>query len=245
MPPKAYLYGIPYSFYEEDKIRRYGFHGTSHRYIAQAVSQAMGKKVFELKIISCHLGNGGSVAAIEGGKSVDTSMGMTPLEGLMMGTRCGDIDPAIVTWLAEQGKSIADVNNIMNKQSGILGVAGIGSSDMRDLLAAVEEGNEQAITAFKMFTRRIIKYIGSYAALLGRTDAIIFTGGIGEYGRAVRAEVVNSLEFMDTKLNEAANEAAFGSEGIISTDDSKVAVVVMPTDEELKIAQSTIEVINK
>ena len=185
------------------------------------------------------------MAAIEGGKVVDTTMGMTPLEGLMMGTRCGDIDPAIVTWLAEQGNTIAEINTILNKKSGILGVAGTGSSDMRELLGAVEEGNEQAVTAFKMFTRRVAQYIGSYAVTLKRPDVIIFTGGIGEHGRAVRAEIVNSLSVFNTRVDEQANEEAFGTPGIISTSDSSIKVVVMPTNEELKIAQSTVEVLEK
>ena len=245
MPAEAYLYALPYELYKEHGVRRYGFHGTSHDFVAHATAEYLGKNIEELNIITCHLGNGCSMAAIEGGKVVDTTMGMTPLEGLMMGTRCGDIDPAIVTWLAEQGKTTAEINTILNKKSGILGVAGTGSSDMRELLAAVEEGKEQAITAFKMFTRRVAQYIGSYAVTLKRPDVIIFTGGVGEHGRAVRAEIVNSLEVFNTRIDEQANEEAFGSAGIISTPDSSIKVVVMPTNEELKIAQSTMEVLEK
>jgi len=243
MPAEAYLYALPYELYEEHAVRRYGFHGTSHDFVAHATAEFLSEKYENLNIITCHIGNGCSMAAIKEGKVVDTTMGMTPLEGLMMGTRCGDIDPAIVTWLADQGKTSAKINNLMNKQSGILGVAGIGSSDMRDLTKAVEEGNERAAVAFKMFTRRIAQYIGSYAITLERPDVIVFTGGIGEYGRPVREAVVNSLAALNTRLDVEANEATYGTEAIISTDDSRIKVVVMPTDEELKIAQSTVEIL--
>ncbi len=238
MPAEAFLYALPYELYTENAVRRYGFHGTSHDFVAHATADFLGEKYESLNIITCHIGNGCSMAAIQEGKVVDTTMGMTPLEGLMMGTRCGDIDPAIVTWLMDQGKTSAEVNNIMNKESGILGVAGIGSSDMRDLLKAVEEGNEQAQIAFKMFTRRISQYIGSYAVTLKRPDVIVFTGGVGEYGRAVREEVVNSLAVFNTRVDQEVNEATYGTEAVISTKDSRIKVVVMPTDEELKIAQS-------
>jgi len=245
MPPEAYLYPLPYDLYKEHGVRRYGFHGTSHDFVAHAAAEFLDEKYENLNIITCHLGNGCSMAAIEGGKVVDTTMGMTPLEGLMMGTRCGDIDPAIVTWLAEQGKTTSEINTIMNKQSGILGVAGTGSSDMRDLLGAVEKGDEQATTAFKMFTRKIAQYIGAYAITLKRVDAIVFTGGVGEHARPVREEVVNSLAVLNTRIDAKGNEAAFGCPGVISSSDSAIKVVVIPTDEELKIAQSTMEVLNK
>ena len=245
MPPEAYLYPLPYELYEKHAVRRYGFHGTSHDFVAHATAEFLGADYDKMNVITCHLGNGCSMAAIKEGKVVDTTMGMTPLEGLMMGTRCGDIDPAIVTWLAEQGHSTSEINTILNKKSGILGVAGTGSSDMRDMIEAMENGNEQAAVAFKMFTRRVAQYIGSYAVTLGRVDAIIFTGGVGEHARPVRKEIVNSLEILNTRIDDDANEKAFGCEGVISTEDSAIKVVVMPTNEELKIALSTVEVLNK
>lgn len=240
MPPEAYLYAIPYELYTKYGIRRYGFHGTSHNFVAKATAAYLEIPFHKLKIISCHLGNGCSMAAINQGNVIDTTMGLTPLEGLVMGTRCGDIDPAIVLYLHKLGNSIDEIDQILNKKSGLLGVGGIGSSDMRDILKAAEGGDQQALRAKRMFIRRIVKYIGAYYALLGRADVLIFTGGVGEYSVPVRTEIMKSLGALSIMLDEKANDECFGKRGIISTQDSACKAVVMPTDEELMIARSVV-----
>ena len=240
MPPEAYLYAIPYEYYQKYGIRKYGFHGTSHHYVTLATAKFLGRKLEDTTIITCHLGNGCSIAAVKNGKVIDTSMGLTPLEGLMMGTRCGDIDPAAVIRLVDLGNTTAEVDRILNKKSGLLGVGGINSGDMRDMISAAEAGNEQAELALRMFVRRIVKYIGSYYVLLGGAEAIAFTGGIGEYSRPIRKRVMESLGALDIRLDEARNEESFGKAGVISTDDSKWKAIVMPTDEELMIARSVV-----
>ena len=240
MPPEAYLYAIPYEYYQKYGIRKYGFHGTSHHYVTLATAKFLGRKLEDTTIITCHLGNGCSIAAVKNGKVIDTSMGLTPLEGLMMGTRCGDIDPAAVIRLVDLGNTTAEVDRILNKKSGLLGVGGINSGDMRDMISAAEAGNEQAELALRMFVRRIVKYIGSYYVLLGGAEAIAFTGGIGEYSRPIRKRVMESLGALDIRLDEARNEECFGKAGVISTDDSKWKAIVMPTDEELMIARSVV-----
>lgn len=245
MPDYAYLYGIPYELYEKYGIRRYGFHGTSHRYVSKRVCDFLGVKYEDQKIITCHIGNGGSVAAIKDGKCLDTSMGLTPLEGLMMGTRCGDIDAGAVTFLMEkENLSIKEVSDLLNKESGVLGVSGV-SSDMRELLAACDEGHERAILSEKMYYHRIKKYIGSYAAILGGVDIIVFTGGVGENQMEMRRDVCRGLEFMGVNLNFELNEKIRSKEIVISTPESKVKVVVIPTDEELMIASDAVEILNK
>ena len=240
MPPEAYLYAIPYELYTKYGIRRYGFHGTSHNFVAKATAAYLEIPFHKLKIISCHLGNGCSMAAINQGNVIDTTMGLTPLEGLVMGTRCGDIDPAIVLYLLKLGKTPDEVDQILNKKSGLLGVGGIGSSDMRDVLKAAEDGDQQALRAKRMFIRRIVKYVGAYYALLGRADVLIFTGGIGEYSVPVRSEIMKSLGALSIMLDEKANNECYGKRGIISTPDSALKAVVMPTDEELMIARSVV-----
>lgn len=242
MPAKAYLYPLPIELYEELKIRRYGFHGTSHRYITKRTAQYLGKPLDELNIITCHLGNGCSMAAVKNGKCVDTTMGITPLEGLMMGTRCGDIDPAIVPFLMEKKNlSPAEADTLMNKQSGLKGMCGM--NDMRDLHAARENGNERAQLAFEMFTYRIKKYIGAYYAVLGRVDAVVFTAGIGENDDFVRAEVCAGLDSLGIAVDPARNAVRNGQPRHISPDGSCVAVLVVPTNEELEIAQATLDVL--
>ncbi len=240
MPPEAYLYAIPYEYYKEYGIRKYGFHGTSHHYVTLATAKFFGKKPEDTTVITCHLGNGCSIAAVKNGKVIDTSMGLTPLEGLMMGTRSGDLDPAAVIRLIDLGKTTAEVDKILNKQSGLLGMGGINSGDMRDMINAAEGGNEQAALALKMFVRRIVKYIGSYYVLLGGADAIAFTGGIGEYSLPVRKMVMESLSALNIRLDEARNVECFGKAGVISTDDSAWKAIVMPTDEELMIARHVV-----
>ncbi len=240
MPPEAYLYAIPYDFYTKYSIRRYGFHGTSHHFVAIATGKYLNKPYDHMKLITCHLGNGCSMAAISNGNVLDTTMGMTPLEGLVMGTRCGDIDPAIVLRLVELGQGRNEIDNILNKQSGLLGVAGIGSSDMRDIIAAEKKGDQQALRARRMFTRRIVKYIGSYYALLGGADAIVFTGGIGEWSDFIRWKVLKNLDCLGIFVDRKKNEETLGKKGIISKPESKSIVVVIPTDEELMIARSVV-----
>ena len=245
MPEKAYIYPIPYSYYTKNKIRRYGFHGTSHFYVAKQGAKHLGKKIEDLKIITCHLGNGSSMAAIKNGKSIDTTMGFTPLEGLMMGTRCGDIDPAIPMYLQRnEGLSFEQVDTILNKKSGIAGISEV-SSDMRDIEQKVAEGHHQAILALDMFTYKIKKYIGAYIAAMNGVDLIIFTAGIGERDRNVRKLVTKDMEGLGITFDEAANQEAFGKLGIISGKDSKVTVMVVPTNEELEIAEQTVAVIQK
>lgn len=244
MPDYAYMYAIPYELYEKYGVRRYGFHGTSHRYVSQRVCEFLGVDPKGKKIITCHIGNGGSISAIEDGKCIDTSMGLTPLEGLVMGTRSGDIDAGAVTFIMEkEGLNATGVSNLLNKKSGVLGVSGV-SSDMRELEAAVAAGNPKAILAEKMYFYRIKKYIGAYAAALGGVDIILFTGGVGENQANCRSEVCEGLEFMGVKIDLEKNKVR-GEEAIISADDSKVTVAVIPTDEELMIASDTLAILNK
>ena len=239
MPPEAYLYAIPYEYYKEYGIRKYGFHGTSHHYVTLATAKFLNQDVENTDIITCHLGNGCSMAAIKGGKVVDTTMGLTPLEGLMMGTRSGDIDPAAVIRMVDLGSTPAEVDNILNKKSGLFGVGGIGTGDMRDMLAAADSGNERAALAVKMFVRRIVKYIGSYVMLAGKVQAVVFTGGIGEFSNEIRKMIVEQLAPLGIFLDEEANNTFRGKAGVISTADSKIKAIVMPTDEELMIAKTT------
>ena len=241
MPDYAYMYAIPYELYEKYGVRRYGFHGTSHRYVSQRVCEFLGVDPKGKKIITCHIGNGGSISAIKDGKCIDTSMGLTPLEGLVMGTRSGDIDAGAVTFIMEkEGLNATGVSNLLNKKSGVLGVSGV-SSDMRELEAAVAAGNPKAILAEKMYFYRIKKYIGAYAAALGGVDIILFTGGVGENQANCRSEVCEGLEFMGVKIDLEKNKVR-GEEAIISADDSKVTVAVIPTDEELMIASDTLAI---
>lgn len=245
MPPEAYLYALPYELYTKYSIRRYGFHGTSHSYVARATAKFLEIPFNKLKLITCHLGNGCSITAINKGIVQDTSMGMTPLEGLVMGTRCGDIDPAIVLRLCELGMNIEQVDKVLNKQSGLLGVGGIGSSDMRDVIEAAENGDQQALRAVRMFVRRIVKYTGSYYALMGGADAIVFTGGIGEYSSYIRHKVISSLSGLGIRLSNRLNETFLGKPGIISSESSSWKAIVMPTNEELMIARESLEVISQ
>jgi len=242
MPKQAYMYALPYKYYEKYGIRRYGFHGTSHKYVAQRAAYHMGRDIRSLKIISCHLGNGSSIAAIKFGNSIDTSMGFTPLEGLPMGTRCGSIDPAIIPFLIEREKITAEqINNCLNKNSGMLGLSGI-SSDFRDLEVAVSAGNERAALAVEVFSYSIKKYIGAYAAVMGGLDTLIFTAGVGENNPEVRRLCCEDMGYLGIKLDKETNSNAFGKkgyEGLISTIDSGVRVFVIPTNEELMIARET------
>ena len=238
MPPKAYLYALPYEYYEKDKVRRYGFHGTSHKYVSQRAADMLGKPIEQLKLISCHLGNGSSVTAIDGGKSIDTSMGFTPLAGLPMGTRSGDIDAGILEYLMNKyGMDITEMLTILNKKSGVMGVSGV-SSDFRDLEEAFKEGNERAGLAVDMFNYGVKKLIGAYAAAMGGVDAIIFTAGVGENSASQRMAIASGLEFMGVKMDEDANKVR-GEERVISAPDSKVTVLLIPTNEELMIAMDT------
>ena len=238
MPPVAYTYALPYEYYEQDKVRRYGFHGTSHKYVSQRAAAMLGKPIEELKLISCHLGNGSSVTAIDGGKSVDTSMGFTPLAGLPMGTRSGDLDAGILEYLMNKhGYNIDQMLDVLNKKSGVLGISGV-SSDFRDLEDAAPKGNQRAQLALDVFHYSVKKYIGSYAAAMGGVDAIIFTAGVGENGPDTRAEAVSGLEFMGVKLDPEKNNTR-GKEVDIAADDSKVRILVIPTNEELMIAMDT------
>ena len=239
MPEKAYLYGIPRKYYEKYKIRRYGFHGTSHSYVSKRVAEIMDKPVEDLKTIVCHLGNGASICAVDGGKSVDTSMGLTPLAGVMMGTRSGDIDPGILEVLSNiSHKNISEITNVLNKQSGIAGLSEV-SSDFRDITKAMEEGNEVAKSAFEAYIHTVIKFIGGYVAVMNGVDDIVFTAGVGENNSQVREEVCESLGYLGIKIDKEANKLR-GEEVEISTKDSKVKVYVIPTNEELAIARETI-----
>lgn len=239
MPAKSYMYALPYKYYAEDGVRRYGFHGTSHRYVSQRVCDFLGVEPKGKKIITCHVGNGGSITAVKDGKSVDTSMGLTPTEGLMMGTRCGDVDPGALIFLMDKHNlSSKDMLNMVNKESGLAGVSGV-SSDMREITAAAKQGNEKAILSLEMYEQRITKYVGAFAAEMGGVDIIVFTGGVGEHQSSTRANVCNPLRFMGVEIDDAANDANNGDEGIISTPNSAVKVVVIPTDEEYMIAKDT------
>ncbi len=245
MTPANYLYALPYEYYEKYKIRRYGFHGTSHKYVAFRGAEYLGKDIKDLKIITVHIGNGGSITAIKGGEVIDTSMGFTPLEGLVMGTRCGNIDPAIIFFLMAQDSELTslELDKIMNKQSGLLGVSGV-SSDMRDITAAAEHGNKRAQYALDLFENRVIKYIGEYTALLDGCDAIIFTAGIGENAIDIREHLVERLGWLGVKLDKEANNVR-GKEATISTADSKTKVLVIPTNEEYMIAKDTYDIVSK
>ena len=242
MPDVAYTYGIPYEYYEKYKVRRYGFHGTSHSYVSKRTAEIVRKPYDQMKIIVCHLGNGASISAVNCGKSVDTSMGLTPLEGLVMGTRSGDLDPAIIDFVGKkEGLSLDEMNEVLNKKSGMLGISGV-SSDGRDLEAAAETGNKRAQLALDVFDYRVIKYIGAYAAAMNGVDAIAFTAGIGENNIKMRKDVCSSLTYLGVKLDEEKNNVR-GEERIISADDSKVQVLLVPTNEELAIARETLALV--
>lgn len=241
MPEKAYMFGMPYECYEKFHVRKYGFHGTSHRFVSRALAKAMGKNVEDLKIVSCHLGNGSSITAVDGGKSVDTSMGFTPLDGVIMGTRSGCVDPSAVTYVQKKlGLDASEMSEYLNKKSGFLGVSGV-SSDNRDLEAAANDGNKRAQLAGEMLRYGIKKYIGSYTAVMNGLDAVIFTGGIGENAPGVRADVCRNMDYLGIKLDEELNEKVKGELTKISAPDSKVEVWVVPTNEELLIARDTKE----
>jgi acetate kinase len=238
MPSKAYLYGLPHEYYEKYGVRRYGFHGTSHQYVSAKVAEMLGKPLEDLKVIVCHLGNGASVSAVKGGKCIDTSMGLTPLEGLVMGTRSGDLDPAILEFIANQENlTLAEVMNVLNKKSGVEGLSGV-SSDFRDIAAAAKEGNQNAINALEVHRYRVAKYIGSYAAAMNGVDAIAFTAGLGENDPVSRAAIAEYLGFLGAVIDPERNDVR-GEEQIISTDDSKVTLLTIPTNEELMIARET------
>ncbi len=243
MPDYAYLYAVPYELYEKYHVRRYGFHGTSHRYVSHRVAELMGKDIKDLKIVTCHIGNGASVAAIKDGKVMDTSMGLTPLAGVMMGSRSGDIDASAVTYIMDKlGLKPQEMADFLNKKSGVLGITGI-SSDMRDVENAAKEGNEKAILALKMYNYRIKKYIGAYAAAMGGVDTIVFTAGVGENQTSMREEACAGLEFLGIKIDKEKNAGIRGKEAEISTPDSRVKVFVIPTDEEIVIARDTMELV--
>lgn len=239
MPAYSYMYALPYEVYEKFAVRRYGFHGTSHRYVSARVCEFLGVDYKKQRIITCHIGNGGSLAAVKDGKCLDTTMGLTPLEGIMMGTRSGDVDGGAVTFLQKKlGLSPDEMSDLLNKKSGVAGVSGVGS-DMRDLETAVAAGNERAKLATDMYNYKIKKYVGAFAAAMGGVDIIVFTAGVGENQASMRAAVCRDMEFMGVKVDEALNATIRGKEAIISTPDSKVKVVVIPTDEELMIASDT------
>ena len=243
MPPEAYIYGLPYEYYEKYAVRRYGFHGTSHKYVSLRAAEILGKKPEDLKIVVCHLGNGSSISAVDGGKCVDTSMGLTPLEGLVMGTRSGDIDPTCIEFIAhKENLSLEQVMDIINKKSGVLGISGV-SSDFRDLDEAAKAGNKRADLALRVFSHSVVKYIGSFIAVMNGVDAIVFTAGVGENQTDLREEACKNLEYLGIKINKEVNDKVRGEEAIISTDDSKVKVVVVPTDEEIVIARDTMELV--
>ena len=242
MPKEAYMYAVPYEYYETYKVRKYGFHGTSHSFVSKRVAEVAGKDYNNVKTVVCHLGNGASICAVKDGKSVDTSMGLSPLEGLVMGTRSGDIDPSAVEFIAnKEGMDLAGVMNVLNKKSGVLGVSGV-SSDFRDLIAAAEDGNERAALALDMFSYRVAKYVGSYVAAMNGVDLIAFTAGIGENTPTVRKKVCEYLGYLGITVDDAANDV-HGEEKLISTPDSKVAVYVIPTNEELAIARETVALV--
>ena len=244
MPAKSYMYALPYKYNQQDAIRRYGFHGTSHRYVSQRVCEFLGVDIHGQRIITCHIGNGGSITAIVDGKSVDTSMGLTPTEGLMMGTRVGDIDPGALTYLmTKHHLSVDELQAIINKDSGVAGVSGI-SSDMREIEAAVKDGDPRATLALDMYEQRIIKYIGAYAAEMGGVDIIVFTGGVGENQTGVRENVCKPLAFMGVEIDTALNATVRGTETLISTPSSRIKVAVIPTDEELLIARDTRDIVS-
>lgn len=243
MPKEAYLYGLPYEYYQNHGIRRYGFHGTSHKYVAERAAKILGKPIDKLKIVTCHLGNGASIAAVKHGKSIDTSMGFTPLEGLIMGTRCGDIDPAIIPFIMEkENLSIEDVNNVMNKDSGVLGISGV-SSDFRTIEEEADKGNERAQVALDAFAYRVRKYIGSYVAAMDGVDTIVFTAGIGENSSSMREMICSKLSYFGVDIDHELNQER-GKEINISSDKASLSVLVIPTNEELMIARDTQTIIN-
>ena len=245
MPAKSFMYALPYKYYQQDGVRRYGFHGTSHRYVSQRVCEILGVDINKEKIITCPGGNGGSITAVLFGKSVDTSMGLTPVEGLMMGTRVGDVDPGALTYLMKKHNlSADDLQTVINKRSGVLGVSGI-SSDMREIESAVKAGDPMAPLALDMYEQRIVKYIGAYAAEMGGVDIIVFTGGVGENQTGLRANVCKPLAFMGVEIDEELNARTRGTETVISVPESKVTVMVIPTDEELMIARDTKDIVSK
>ncbi|WP_052330199.1 acetate/propionate family kinase [Thermicanus aegyptius] len=245
MPEESFMYALPMVLYKRHKIRRYGFHGTSHKFVSQRLSEILGESLEGKKVVSCHIGNGASITAIKDGKSYDTSMGMTPLEGLVMGTRSGDIDPAVVPFvMAKEDLTIGEVNSMLNKHSGLLGISGL-SSDMREITAAMFEGHPGATLAFNLYIQRIKKYIGAYAAEMNGIDAIIFTGGVGENSELVRKRVLDGLTFLGVELDDALNEASSPKERRITTERSKVAAYVIPTNEELMIARETLRVVTE
>ncbi len=244
MPQKAYMYGIPYEYYEKYNIRRYGFHGTSHRFVSQRCAELMNKDIKDIKMITCHLGNGCSLAAVKNGECVDTTMGLTPLDGFMMGTRSGAVDPSILTYIMKkENLTPAEMDTILNKKSGLLGISGV-SNDNRDVIAAGENGNARAKLAFEMQNYQIGKYVGAFAAAMGGVDAIVFTGGIGENERRARKYICEMVEFLGFKFDAQKNDVG-GKEALISSDDSKVQVWVVPTNEELLIARDTLEIVSK
>ncbi len=243
MPDVAYTYAVPYEYYEKYAVRRYGFHGTSHSYVSKRAAEILGKDAADLKTIVCHLGNGASICAVKNGKSVDTSMGLTPLEGLIMGTRSGDVDPSILDFIAQkENLTLSEVMNVLNKKSGVEGISGV-SSDFRDLAAAAEEGNDRARLALDAFVYRVVKYIGAYAAAMNGVDVICFTAGCGENDVTTRGKIVKAIEYLGITLDEDANKAARGEEGVISTADSKVTVLAVPTNEELAICRETVALV--
>ena len=245
MPDYAYMYGLPYSLYKKYGIRRYGFHGTSHRYVSKRACDILGVPYEEQRIITAHVGNGGSIAAVKNGKSIDTSMGLTPVEGLLMGTRCGDVDAGALTFIMDKEKLDAKgLSDLINKQSGVQGLSGI-SSDMREIEAAVAEGDKRAIMALNIYNYRIKKYIGAYAAAMGGCDILVWTGGVGENQWATRRVVCENMEFMGMKIDVEKNEGMRGEEMVISTPDSKVTIIVVPTDEEYMIASDTMDILGK
>lgn len=242
LPEEAYIYAIPYEYYEKYRIRKYGFHGTSHKFVSRRVAELMGKPLEDLKMVTCHLGQGGSLCAVKGGKSVDTSMGLTPLEGLIMGTRSGDLDPAIIEFIAnKENKTASEVLNILNKESGVYGLSGV-SSDFRDVKAARAEGNKVAAAALDAYAYRVAKYIGAYTAAMNGVDAIAFTAGLGENDDITRKAICEYLGYLGTELDEVKNDV-HGETAIISTDDSKVTLLCVPTNEELMIARDTVALV--
>ncbi len=242
MPPKSYLYGIPYELYKKYKIRRYGFHGTSHLYVSNRAAELLGKDITELKVITAHLGNGCSMAAVKNGQSMDTTMGFTPLEGLLMGTRSGDLDPSLILYImGKEGLTVGEANTLLNKHSGLIGISG-ESSDMREILSAVKDNQQRSKWAFEIFCYRIKKYVGAYAAAMGGIDALVFTGGIGENSKEIREEVCKEMEFLGIHLNDFKNQNA---DEIISTENSKVTVMRIPTNEELVIALDTAKIVSE
>ncbi|MDR2724737.1 MAG: acetate kinase [Candidatus Adiutrix sp.] len=245
MPASSFLYALPYALYSEHKIRRYGFHRTSHAFVSRKAAEILGRKPADCKVIVCHLGNGGSVSAVSGGKCLDTSMGLTPLEGLVMGTRCGDLDPAIV-WNVMKIKNLdlSGIDTLLNKKSGLLGMAGINSSDLRDVEAGAQSGNKQCAQAMETFAYRVKKYIGAYLAALGGADVVAFTAGVGENSASMRAMILKGLDGIGLKLDQAKNQERSGEARFVSTADSPIKIAVIPTDEEREIATQTLDIVN-